>query len=374
MAETRSSTSTIDEEVGQFGLQDVDTEAFFHSKEGLEIIAKFVEKMKEDIAEQEELAFLRAEEEHMKQAALAALALDIEGAKEEWKEWQEGGEKYHSDSLTHLTDHTESSREHLDHLDVDLQQADLMGLEQEREKAHRRYDQYGKNIQEADDFIAKLNPKDKQQTVEAVQAKLDKLAKEIDAESDAVRQLVDSGKYEEARSRLEHLNAKNLQMGTLKDMMSVTKGDKEMYNNRGEKVALFQEADFIIPSDKKLVKDGGEFYLLGKDDLLTDENREVAKEAFRRAQPEMSSVKNLVSRNQGIEMEALVAKASRLQAEISEQQVSSVTAKPAPTAAPPQLSMGSSALQPMPDSPQALPPLSHLDDHDPEHQHLTKPG
>ncbi|CEK12027.1 hypothetical protein [Legionella hackeliae] len=113
--------------------------------------------------------------------------------------------------------------------------------------------------------------------------------------------MIEDGDNTGARTKLQELNAKNLQIGTLKDMLAVTKGEKHMYNQQGERVSSFTEADFIVPSDKQLVKEGNEFYLLDQGKSLNDSNRDTAKQDFLRAQSEMTSVKNLIDSNRTIE-------------------------------------------------------------------------
>lgn len=337
MIDTPNDALTVEERVGQFGLQeDEDTIDFFTTREGLKVLGEIAAAINEDVAEEEKMAILLAEEAQRDNARLWGALEEAFEDKEARQIWREVEEAEHTNALLH---HSEIVKSKTDTIEFDPQYVELLEVEHERIKTTSRYDNYDKNINDANAFVATLEHDNKPETIDKLQNRIARLEKTNDAEAEVIHKLVDKGEYEQARSRLDSLNAKNLQIGTLKDMMSVTKGDKEMYNNNGEQVQSFKDADFVVARDKKIVKEGEQYYLLGKDQQLTYRNRGEAKEAFLYSKSQMSSVKNLVSTNRGIEMGALDADVSRLNGAISARQEASVVNSP--------------MMQPMPDSPQS---------------------
>ncbi len=220
----------------------------------------------------------------------------------------------------------------LETLNTKLQEA-----EQKIEKKEKLYQNYEKNINEVDKFITEIEqhpPEHKLSALEKKIAELEGTEEERNRETDEILALIDEGldlenkgqldeakkKINEGRDRLDAQNAKNLQIGTLKDMVSVIKGEKKMYDKTGKPVTSFNDADFIVPKDKKLVIDNGESYLLKENEELNDNNRSKAKADFERAKPEMSSVKNLVRSNKEIEMGQLALEVHKIGQEINELQ------------------------------------------------------
>ncbi len=197
-------------------------------------------------------------------------------------------------------------------------QEKLQEIESQINEKNELYDKYDKNIKEVDEIVNNIVGTDEEKIIILNNkiAALEGTQEERDAEASEIKQLVDDGKLVAAKEKINALNAKNLQIGTLKDMLSVVKGDKVMFNKDGVQVSSFKDADYVVPNDKKIVKEGQEYYLLGKNEKLSDENRARAKLDFERAKPEMSSVKNLISSNKELEMSPLRAKVDHIRNEI----------------------------------------------------------
>ena len=317
MTEDNKDFLSLEERVGQFGFQeDEDSIDFFQTREGLKVLGERAAAINEEIEEEEEMAILLAEEAQREGEGLWGM-LEAMAAKEAWHSRLEQAEEAHSKHMHHPSEAVDT---HYETVDTSLPYDELLYAEQERANTAHRYDHYDQHLKEADAFIETLDPENKSETIDKLQTRLDALEKTTDTEAEAIHQLVDKGEYDEARLRLDGLNAKNLQIGALKDMMSVTKGDKDMYNNKGEKVELFKEADFIVPRDKKIVREGDDFFLLPKNEPLSYKNRSVARENFLRAKPEISSINKLVSMNRAIEMDVLDAEIACLSGELTQEQ------------------------------------------------------
>jgi LidA long coiled-coil domain len=82
-----------------------------------------------------------------------------------------------------------------------------------------------------------------------------------------------------------------------------------------------EEKVAIVPKDKKIVKEGDKYYLVGVDTDITKmgpEAKQAANKAFLDAKSEMPSVKEVVNTNLGIEMKELNEKASNLNKKMSQ--------------------------------------------------------
>ena len=207
----------------------------------------------------------------------------------------------------------------------------------EREKTTKQYDQYDKSLEAIDPFIKSIDPKEKQQAIGKLEAKIGDLSRENDKEMERIQKILsDPQRAEEGREKLHAFNARNLQIGTLKDYLSVVKGEKALYDKEGKLVSEFEKADYIVPKGMKLVKDPSnpdskDLYLLKEGETLNNDNKADAKKAFERAEPEMSSVKNLVKTNRGIELGSVDQQIQQLSREISQLQAASSRTPPPKT-------------------------------------------
>jgi len=126
----------------------------------------------------------------------------------------------------------------------------------------------------------------------------------MDEESNNVQRLLLNNQDEKAHALLAICNAYNLQIATLKDMISVINGDKILFTLQGKITSSFAEAHFILPKQKKLVFENGTYYLLQVDqDIkhLSSEEKESGERAYLRLRPQLMGVKQLVEHNQHLE-------------------------------------------------------------------------
>ncbi|MDX1836669.1 hypothetical protein DIZ81_00380 [Legionella taurinensis] len=141
-----------------------------------------------------------------------------------------------------------------------------------------------------------------------IEDKIKALSDKLESQLDDMQQLIESGKDDEARKILLEHNGLHLQIAGLKDMVGVLKGEKVLYKDDGQVAKSFDEAAFVLPLDKKVVKQNDKYYLIGaKQDLSTMEEHDLlqAQKDFERARPEISNLKLLVKHNHGLENERL---------------------------------------------------------------------
>ncbi|QRN04266.1 hypothetical protein GH742_10470 [Legionella sp. MW5194] len=141
-----------------------------------------------------------------------------------------------------------------------------------------------------------------------IEGKINELSDKLESQLDDMQQLIESGKDDEARKILLEHNGLHLQIAGLKDMVGVLKGEKVLYKDDGQVAKSFDEAAFVLPLDKKVVKRDDKYYLIGaKQDLSTMEEHDLlqAQKDFERARPEISNLKLLIKHNHGLENERL---------------------------------------------------------------------
>ncbi|KTD66252.1 hypothetical protein [Legionella spiritensis] len=334
-----SKSENTEQEVGTSGLQ---TEAaatkFFKSKHGQQFLSQVVEVIEEK-EQEKQAAILWQQQEELKAAAILTASQEdtvvvrpLDETEVVLSEPQENNIPEEPDTSTY---------------DAMMKgfNKNMEALEEHRQQIEQRYEDYNDNLKQADDFIDTLPTDNKDDAIQKIEDKIKELEANNDKDAQRIYGLVDEGKENEARDELQKLNAKNLQVGTLKDMLSVVKGEKSLYTAEGEKIDLndtnvvdaFKESGFIVPDGQKIVTETNEetgekeFFLLGEDDELTDENKESAKDAFDRKKPELSSVKSLVGDMKDKELTSIRDEISKLQTSANE---SAPVAKSEQTAAP----------------------------------------
>jgi hypothetical protein len=186
-------------------------------------------------------------------------------------------------------------------------------MESVREKAaeaKHRYDNLETNLKEADKLSDEVATLEKPEAINVLQDRIDALEKGADADAQDIARLQKGGKPEAAMAKMHDMNGKNVQLRSLKDTLAVTKGDKNFYDRQGNVVTSPKSADFVVPADKKLVKEGNEMHLLSQKDTLSDANRQIARQDFKSAQSDLSSTRTHVAASRQIELG--VSKASQV--------------------------------------------------------------
>lgn len=220
-----------------------------------------------------------------------------------------------------------------DHLEARLQRLEKQGL-----GITTRYDSMQASIVQLEaDFELPLlldnAPSIADQTSQLSQKineKIQELTTMIQVEQQQLTALVD--RFAETEDPLDEEEAfklrdqsieHNMQIGALKDFLSVLSGKSQLFDAEGNPVTSFAKAEYILAKDKKIAKQDGKYYLLNADQSLNDlsiEEKEQAEQAYLRLKPEMLSVKHLVKQNREFEEAHHASKESVLLAENSQLQ------------------------------------------------------
>lgn len=158
---------------------------------------------------------------------------------------------------------------------------------------------------------------------------------------------IDEDNIAEVRSQLNISNAINIQIAALRDMLSVVKGESDLYTADGVRTDSFEEAQFILkrtskivnengrlslsPADQsterdteaqlalkrtmKLVNEDGKSYLLREDQdfaTMSDPDKEAAHQLFKDVEPELLVVKKLTQHNKALDQEEQKVRKSSL--------------------------------------------------------------
>ncbi|CEK11175.1 hypothetical protein [Legionella hackeliae] len=169
-------------------------------------------------------------------------------------------------------------------------------------------------------------------TVGHLENKLKGFKKTLKTQAAQIGRLIEAGKDDEARELLHEHNGLHVQYEGLKDMISVLKGEKKLWNLNGQPMSPFTdfgESAFILSKDESIVFHNGKHYLLPKDQspenfpFMSQEEQDKAQVRFERAKPSISSLKTLVHHNKGLEVglqtqkrENITARSEAMQQEI----------------------------------------------------------
>jgi len=150
-------------------------------------------------------------------------------------------------------------------------------------------------------FIEQVENIPKAKAITEVKARIMELVMGKDLDAEKIAKWLEEKKDEEARALQDDLISKALQADILQDLLAVLQDEKEMYNQWGERVHLFKEAEYMVSADNKLLKDGDTFYLLKKSDVLSDENRDASRQAFERLKLDVMPVRSAISKFSALE-------------------------------------------------------------------------
>ena len=183
----------------------------------------------------------------------------------------------------------------------------LVALELRRAFSATKYKHYNTHLALAYDDLAQwaLLPT---LTVSDVQQKIQILTKQLNATVDEIQNLLEEGKDKEDmfHEKMAISNAQNLHIAMLMDMISVIEGRKFLYTQNGIRTQNFNEAEFIIAAEKKIVFKDSKYYLLNADkdiENLSHEDKQAGEEAYLRYRPEIMGVKPLVKHHQQVEQD-----------------------------------------------------------------------
>lgn len=346
-------STNIEQRVGARGLQgSMDSAEFYRSITGTQVIADAIEKRGRQLEAQEDMAANLAAQKQMKLWALFAafmFAMAKSEKMDDWREaWREEVERqaHQGEAASKNSSDDPQKATIINAATMDMLNEAMRNAWNNAEKAKKRFHKLENHLKEAEKFNDKVATMEKPEAIAALQEKIDTLEKGVEADTKEINKWRKAGNHEKAMEKMEELNGKNIQLRSLKDNLAVTKGEKQYYDREGNSVSSSKSADFVVSSDKKLVKEGNELYLLPKNETLTDANREAARNDFKSNQSDISSARTILSSSRSIEVRALDAEVSQIKQQIQEQQApnQSLAEGPAPRA---------SAMRPLPDSPDA---------------------
>jgi hypothetical protein len=313
------SNLTIESEIGQFGLQNAEKVIAFLKTKTAEKLRAEIEKY---FAEKKEMDLIMAQHNLMKERKEQAIIQQDLAEEEEGKELfmrsiaVENLPQQPPKDLNASETSDEKTTKKTSALDLALK--DL-------EKTEEMYSNYNENIDKAENFIETLDSVDPLNQLRMLEDRINELNAEIKEQASEISK--PKGTLEEGKAReiLAELNAKNLQIAALKDMQEVCKGKKIMYNKEGNPTSTFKEASFIVPRDQKIHKEGGNHYLLGAKEEFKDlnsEQQEARKQGFEDSKQQISSVREVVAHNRGLDLgekiQALLSIGSQIVAFVAE--------------------------------------------------------
>ncbi|MFA5959437.1 MAG: hypothetical protein WC785_02880 [Tatlockia sp.] len=192
-----------------------------------------------------------------------------------------------------------------------LLEEDIQALELEESQRGTRYQLFANQLEALKKTV---------DLIDAAESKTQKMAitqREMHDKSLEIKQLTDTidalllnpkqedARQEEARQRIQELNGLNLYCAGLEDILAQGNGEKQFYNAAGTSMHSYNEADYILSSQKELLVDAnGQYYLVQSGqtlNTLTAEDKANARQQFEEAKPEIASLKVLVKSNRDAE-------------------------------------------------------------------------
>lgn len=170
------------------------------------------------------------------------------------------------------------------------------------EDKHAIYQQSLTEFETASEQYEQMSPEERDMLITAMET-------DIEAQTEGITKLLDSGSpgsEEKARELLNEQNALNLQLAGLYDLRSQQLEEKVFYNANGQIAPSQNDAMFTVPKDKKIVKQGNQYYLLNSNENLNDLSKEDQAQAsarFENTKHELMSVKKSVENTLSLEKE-----------------------------------------------------------------------
>jgi hypothetical protein len=221
---------------------------------------------------------------------------------------------------------------------------DLENLTKEIAASEEQYKGYKKSIKEADEDIQHIEAHknthnwSSSKTIQVIDSKIAKLESGLQNDWEKVNKLMENEDYEGANKELAKIKSQTVYIGSLKDMLAVTKGDKNMYKNDGSIATKFEDAAFIVPKGQRVEYNLAtkEHFLLNKGEVLTAGNREAAKEAFENDKPKLSSVRDVIDNNHEMTSREFAGRMAGIVGQIKNLQAKNVSllSKPSDTSTP----------------------------------------
>lgn len=313
------SNLTVESDIGQFGLQNAEKViAFLKTKTAEKLRAEIEKYLAEKKEMEQSMALDNLSRERKKEAILQEALAEEEEGKEIFMK------SIAVDNLPQQPPKESNASEAPDEQMTKKKSvidAALKSALEDIEKTEETYSNYNENIDEAENFIKTLDSKDPLNQLGMLEDRINELKEEIEEQSSEMSKPVGAEEESKTREMLAALTAKNLQIAALKDMQDVVKGKKNMFDKAGNPTTTFQEALFIVPKDQKLHKEGENFYLLDADEEFTElssEEQEAKKQQFEEIKQQISSVREVVAHNRGLDLGEKIKEVGRIGSQIVE--------------------------------------------------------
>lgn len=330
--------------VGRFGLKDpYDVITFLKSPAGESVLCLIEEELEIIAAQKEERQFEIREEEARNRRIYAFLLMGLlydkkAEAKELYHRIQEQIDKTLNDLDNPLKDDknpTEAAYDHQRLLENELAaydaassavgeklqtklseseklEAEMAAWEKENALITSKYKTYDNHLDSLQQELTKYGDLSDQKLLnkidlQGIENNIKQLTQQLDKDAKEIGLLLESGNENDegkANELIQKSNARNLQVATLKDMLSVVKGEHYLAKSDGSKATSFTDAEYIVPKDKKIIKDGDHYYLLKTNqniNELTHEDKKQAAKDYKSVKHDLINVKNLVSHNKKLE-------------------------------------------------------------------------
>lgn len=248
-----------------------------------------------------------------------------ESLKQELKQEQKTSETKGSDILENkllLKDYTaieEALNERLEGIlkEAESLEKELTTLNEEQHNIDSRFSTYYEELDKEELHL--LHPNALTKKMEDVNVQLSSYARILST-------LLNQGNETEIRQHMDLTNALNLKLTLLNDLRLVQQEEKQLLNKNGEQVDSITQADFMIPKDKSLKLEKGQYYLYprSKDfEKLSTEERDDARNDYQLSLQQIMSIKMQLQLKQSKELSIHNEKKNNLVArsEVMQQQI-----------------------------------------------------
>lgn len=186
--------------------------------------------------------------------------------------------------------------------------AELDAIQRHQDSIQHRYAVFDTHINALDNHYDGLADLSEEDQISEMERRITEINNAIQEHTTAMQKAILANKDVILVQRMPELNGLFIQRVDMLDMLAMLKNERALFNADGQPVKSFREADFILPTSHKLVKQDGRFYLLreGQDfNSLTEEEKTKAHQAFERAKPDITNVRKLINQNRELETHTL---------------------------------------------------------------------
>lgn len=189
----------------------------------------------------------------------------------------------------------------------------LVRVEDQLIKTEKRY-----NLYKA--LLPKDIPLDKTQ-LNPIDRKIKRMVLALERDFAKVEKLLEKGEDDKARELMDRCNARQIHIEALLDIVAVIKKEKLLYRADGTATTAFEEAQFVLKKEEKIICKDGKYYIIpigisddefdnwvnpSKNPKKEDTDKAAkALRAYERRAPDIMAVKYLVDHNLTLEQGVL---------------------------------------------------------------------